>query len=257
MVSTLLITCVVAAVGAGVGLLVLVSARTWLGKLRRPEDRASLEKLSRVTFPPDVPHSFRRLPVAPPPASVDDSPTAPGVMIMEVERSWRWGPKPARGMRATGTGESSHRAGEVWLKGYMDKLRLVLPGLESDLGVPEPCFELARPVRSDDDGRGRSPGSADATAQVDATTLARIVRDLGEADPVTLVMPEVPPELFADLPVTLCADATVKTAALSLVSDSPPSSKTLIRLPPVRTQALREGSPVRDLGSFHYGARRG
>jgi hypothetical protein len=257
MVSTLLITCVVAAVGAGVGL-ILVFARAWLAKLRGPGERGPVDKLSRVTFPPDVPHSLRRLPVGPPPASVDDSPTAPGVMIVEVERSWRWGPRPARGMRATGTGEDSRRAGDAWLKGYMDRLRVVLPGLGSDLGAPEPCFELARPVRwANDDGRARSATSADATAQVDATTLARIVRDLGETDPVTLVMPEVPPELFADLPVTLCADATVKTAALSLDSDSPPSSKTLVRLPPVRTQALREAAPVRDLRSFHYGARRG
>jgi hypothetical protein len=192
--SMLLIAALVAAMGAGFGL-VLVWARAHLARRA-----ASSAALARVPSDPDATLRFR------------------WVRARSVPSMWRDVEAPRR------------NAGDAWLRGYMARLRVALPGLkDDDVEVPVPCVEVAPGVLGAVDQGPKGATSPDATLKIDARILSRIVRDVDivQSDPITLILGSGE---------GLSPDATVKTPALSV-------------------EAMETGD-WHDVGNFQYGARR-
>ena len=160
-------------------------------------------------------------------------------------------------------------AGEAWLKEYMGRLRVFLPGLEWEPqeAAPPPPPRLVRallPWRGGTSGEPKANGKAspDVTARMDTSTLNRMVKDLGDGDPVTLLVPDMP-TLAIDMPA-LPVDATIETAALTLVEEVPAPSRATSRMhaeDPHKTliggsNSLPLSQGGRHAGAFEYGARR-
>lgn len=193
--STLLVTLMVAGGGAAVGL-VLLWVRWLIARPTPPADRATSPGL-RAT-------------------GGEGSLTAPGLTsVGERARplGLRYRPRPLT--YVFGTRRPDRGAGEAWFDGYMERLRLVLPNLK-----PTEPDEVAEPLPPVLWPRGAlrersAPTSADATLVMDALTVARIMRDLDESEPITLLLPSA---------ATLSADATLETTVIVQPPDSSPSS---------------------------------
>jgi len=206
--------------GAGLGVIVLC-VRALHQRLGRREAPGATPAPAAPTFPlavvPRAPFALPS-PLSDPSNDDDETPTAPGTAV--VGATWR-------------TSESSE-AGASWLRGFMERLRVALPGIP-------PGEPAAPPVEA-----YRALPSPDATVQMDAMTLCRVVEDV-----------VLPPIETRPVPVRPSADATVQMAALPTLmewpsphaSSRPPSSSGI--LPVV------EDTGVRNFGTFQYGARRG
>jgi hypothetical protein len=199
--SMLLVAAIVAALGAGFGLL-LVWARSALARrasLGDPTSRA----LARMPADPEATLRFR--------------------WVRATAPSWEDIPAPCR------------EAGDAWLKGYIARLRLVMPGLKNQVPVgPVPYFEVAPalPGALGDGPVRQGATSPDATTKIDARILSRIVKDIDivQSDPITLILGSGEP---------LSPDATVKTPALSM-----------------KAMEAIDAEDWQDVGNFQYGARR-
>jgi hypothetical protein len=265
-------TWVAAAFGAGVGL-IIVCTRALLRTPSSSEDQARAEDTLRLHRPRPV----TPMEDAASPSVVVESQASPVVEVVP----------PANGASLSIPARPPHPgtlygmmgrvrarpAGEAWLKEYMERLRSFLPGLEweGEEPTPPPRLVKALPWRTGSpDGTSRSfvPGvvklgkrSPDVTAKMDTGTLDRMVQDLVEPEPATLLVPDMP-TLSLDMPA-LPVDATIKTAALTLVeaeSSLAPTTrvhaedphKTLI----AGSNALAVTPRLRGTGPFEYGARR-
>jgi hypothetical protein len=193
--STLLVTLMVAGGGAAVGL-VLLWVRWLFARPTLPVDGATSPGL--------------RAP------GREGSLTAPGLTSVGQRArplGLRYRPRPLT--YVFGTRRPDRGAGEAWFESYMERLRLVLPNLKP--AEPEELAEPLAPVSWHRGALGErsAPTAADATLVMDALAVARLMRDLDEGEPITLLLPSA---------TTLSADATLETTVIVHPPDSSPSS---------------------------------